>query len=162
MIQLLKIGPKGINAMKRLLSLLMIISVLCVFCACKDKKNNIYFENETGSEISAIYLSPKDSEDWGSELNEKSVKSGSSLTIPKEKLSQGENIYDLGSIDMDSYNYDIYNIPVKFGDTLTLSRKDGKAFLVVVSADGSTKQYEGEEIYQDSEDSSESTPESSK
>jgi len=133
--------------MKKILATAMIVSSLFCLCSCKDYKNNIFFENKTGEVIDGIYVSSEDSDQWGDKMNEDSVKSGSTLTIPKEKLVNGEGKYDVGAIDHKGNNYDIYEVNITIGDTLTLSEKDGVAILTVTTSSGDTKDYTGEEIY---------------
>lgn len=135
--------------MKKFLTTAMIVSTLFCLCSCKDYKNNIFFENKTGEQIDGIYVSSGNSDKWGGKLNEDAIKSGSTLTIPKEKLVDGEGSYDIGAIDHNGQNYDIYEVDISFGDTITLSSENGYAVITVTSSDGDKKDYTGEKIYKD-------------
>ena len=138
--------------MKKFIAAVLTVSFLFGLCACKDKKNNYFFENQTGKAIDGLYISTPDSMSWGDKLNKDIIRSGGSLDISTDNLTSEDGIYDLGAIDEDGLNYDIFEVKIHAGDTLVLTRNEEEAVLTVTSADGDKEEYKGEAYLDDAED----------
>lgn len=138
--------------MKKLIAVVLTVSVLMGLSACKDKENNFFFENQTGKAIDGLYISTPDSMSWGDKLNKDIIRSGGSIDISKDVLTSAEGIYDIGAIDEDGLNYDIFEVKINAGDTLSLTRNEEEAVLTVTSADGDKEEYVGEAYLDDEED----------
>jgi len=138
--------------MKKFIAAVLTVSFLFGLCACKDKNNNYFFENQTGKAIDGLYISTPDSMSWGDKLNKDIIRSGGSLDISKDTLTSEDGIYDVGAIDEDGLNYDIFEVKIKAGDTLVLTRNEEEAVLTVTSADGDKEEYKGEAYLDDEDD----------
>ncbi|GEM_PF-5702651 len=105
--------------------------------------NSVVFENYTGTPLDGIYISNKDSNNWGFKLNAEIIKDGGTLTFSMDQLEDGDDIYDFGSIDHDGLNYDIFDVQINAGDTLSLKKEGEEAVLTVTSLSGEKKEYRG-------------------
>ena len=141
--------------MKKFIASVLTVSLLFGLCACKDKTNNYFFENQTGKAIDGLYISTPDTMSWGDKLNKDIIRSGGSLDISKDTLTSEDGIYDVGAIDEEGLNYDIFEVKIHAGDTLVLTRNEEEAILTVTSAEGDKEEYKGEAYLDDEEDGEE-------
>lgn len=100
------------------------------------------FINGTDAELAELYFSPVTDTEWGEPV-EYDIPAGASVDVNLTDLSSE---YDVGVVDEDGINYDIWNVEIWDGDVLTLMQGDGEmtGILRVVHADGETEAYEAE------------------
>ena len=129
--------------MKKALAILLAVLLLVGLCACGADTPDITFKNDLKSVLHGVHISPESAEEWGDALNYAKLSVGSSIHIDFEKFA-GESgvVYDIGLIDENSVNYDIYGVELAIDDELTISGDSESATLIVKSADGSTKSYD--------------------
>ena len=114
----------------------------------------VVFLNSTDNEIHGVHISPVSSDNWAERLNDERIPAGSSIRIPFGRFSDGGSEYDVGIINRDSINYDIYGVTLSFGDTLVLSGNDSAGRLTVRHADGSEDRYNAK-VYSSAEEEEE-------
>ncbi|MBQ7061395.1 MAG: hypothetical protein IJM85_06395, partial [Clostridia bacterium] len=102
----------------------------------------ISFVNGLDAELAELYFSPATDTEWG-EPTENDLPAGASVFVV---LSDRINVYDVGVVDEDGINYDIWNVELWDGDALTLMQGDGEmtGILRVVHVHGESKDYEAE------------------
>ncbi len=114
----------------------------------------VVFLNSTDNEIHGVHISPVSSDSWAERLNDQRIPAGSSIRIPFGRFSDGGSEYDVGIINRDSINYDIYGVTLSFGDTLVLSGNDSTGRLTVRHGDGSEDRYDAK-VYSSAEEEEE-------
>ena len=136
--------------MKKLIALLLTLTAIFVCCGCfgpsKEElaKDHFFFENKTGVQIDGLHISSKSASTWGEKVNEEPINVGASVNFEQSKLVDGNATYDFGAIDHDGLNYDVYDVTISVGDTITLSKDDDEAVVTVTAMDGTSKEYRGE------------------
>ena len=127
--------------MKKLVSFVLILSVLPGLCSCgTGNKDTILFENDTNNGIEGLYLSYPDSGTWGDQINESKIRSGDSLDIT-DSVTGDDKLYDVGAINSQGINYDFTRVAIKRGDKPQLTLEDDEGILTIVTAGGSTRDY---------------------
>ena len=127
--------------MKRLASILAALCLLLGLAACAGG-DSVAFKNKLGTVIHSVYISPVEDEDWTDPLNYARLRVGSTIQIDFDRFRGTGTLYDFGAVDENGLNYDVYDIPLAAGDSLTLSGDRNGATLTVVSKDGAEKTYE--------------------
>ncbi len=128
---------------KRIAGILLAVLLLAALTACESKpSNDVTFKNSLSSAIHSVYISPSTDEDWTDPLNYAVLSKGSSITIDFSKFAGNSPIYDIGVVDENAMNYDVYEIPLAIGDTLILSGDANGATLTVRGTDGKEASYE--------------------
>lgn len=128
--------------MKKLIALLLAVLLFASLCACGSGES-VTFKNDLSSSIHGVYISPTTDEEWTDRLNYAIIRAGGSITIDFEKFAGDTPYYDVGVVDENNMNYDVYEVPLAIGDTLALSAENDVAVLTVTSTDGSVKTYDG-------------------
>ena len=127
--------------MKRLVSFVLVLSVLPGLCSCgAASKDSIVFENGTNNGIEGLYLSYPDDGTWGDQLNESKIRSGDCLDITGS-VTGNDKTYDVGAVNSQGVNYDFTRVAIRRGDTLRLTLDDEEGILTIVTAGGSTREY---------------------
>ncbi len=130
--------------MKKLFAILLVLALAVGLCACGDS-DSVKFRNDLDAEVKGVFVSPSSElEDWGESVNYAPIRSGSSVNIDFDRFAvEGETLYDVGAVDENELNYDIYEVPLQVGDTMALSVDGEAAILTVTDKDGAVKTYEG-------------------
>jgi hypothetical protein len=106
-----------------LLSVLIIFAVCSVFAAPKGSK--IALKNLTGYEITEIYVSPADSEDWGDDyLVNTSLDDGDTFTVTLPRLFSEANVYDFKFVDIEGDSYRRFDVTIGNGDIVEITMDD--------------------------------------
>lgn len=126
--------------MKKTIAVLLAVLLLTCLCAC-GAKDDVVFKNDLSVVLCGVHISPSSEDTWGDALNYARLSAGSSIHIDFERFGYDGDAYDVGLIDENSRNYDVYDVSLSVGDTLSISEKDGGAVLTVTGADGSAKEY---------------------
>ena len=131
--------------MKKRIALLLAAVLLLALCACSSKPSeDVVFQNDLPTVVHSLYISPVTEEEWADPVNYARLSPGSSIHIDFERFAGDGAEYDIGVVDENNMNYDVYNVPLAIGDKLALSADGETAILTVTSADGSsTETYEG-------------------
>ena len=138
--------------MKKQLSVLALLAALltALLCACGGTSADeittdyIYFRNNTGVKIAGIYVTPAGRDGWGDKFNPGDyVGAGGQIRIAKEKFTAPDGHYDIGAVDENAMNYDIYGAELVPGDIFALSASGGEAVCAVIHMDGSESLYYG-------------------
>ncbi len=128
--------------MKKLIALLLAVLLFASLCACGSGES-VTFKNDLSSAIHGVYISPSTDEEWTDRLNYAILRSGGSITIDFDKFAGETPYYDIGVVDENNMNYDIYEVPLAVGDTLALSAENDVAVLTVTGQDGTVNTYDG-------------------
>lgn len=129
--------------MKKLFALALVTLLLVGLCACGSSEQ-ITFTSDHLSPIHGIYISPVTEDSWGDPLNYYVLKKGSSLKIDFEKFAGDSATYDVGILDETDMLYEIFEVPLAVGDTLSFSGVGMFGTLTVTGADGTVNTYKGE------------------
>jgi hypothetical protein len=138
--------------MKKIITFALAIIMAMSLASCAGLGSDsdcIYFQNDTGEKIDGFYISSMDEDEWGENLNFAKISVGGKITVDIEKLADGEGDYDIGAIDETGLVYEIYEVPVKIGDTFALSLDGENAILTVTGKDGSSEVFNGYTYMQD-------------
>ena len=128
--------------MKKAFAILLAVLLLVSLCACGESNaEEIIFKNDLKSVLHGVHVSPANAEEWGDPLNYANLSVGSSIHIDFEKFAGDSPVYDIGLIDENGVNYDIYEVTLTIGDTLIISGDGESATLTVKGVDGSEKSY---------------------
>lgn len=132
------------KTIKKLVMTLMVFGVLLSLVGCLPSKD-LTFKNSLNSNLTGIHLSLSEKEEWGEKINQEHINKGKSFSFNFSDLGtdMGPGVYDLGTIDEDAMNYDVYELELKEGDTIELTCIGETAVAVVTHKDGSTTRYEG-------------------
>lgn len=129
--------------MKKVLSILMILLLLVGLCACgNENAEDVSFKNDLKSVIHGVHISASSSDSWSDPLNYAQLSVGSTIHIDFEKFAGDSPVYDVGIIDENGVNYDIYEVTLTIGDALVLSGDENGATLTITGKDGSVKTYD--------------------
>ena len=131
--------------MKKTIGIILAVLMLTALCACGigEDVDCIYFQNDTGAKIHGLHITSASSDSWGDPLNYADISVGSKIIVDMEKLTEGPGVYDVGAIDENGMNYDVYEVTLNIDDTIRLSAEDDTAILIVTSADGGSETYYG-------------------
>ena len=130
--------------MKKLSAILLALALLAGLCACSSEPaEDVTFKNDLTTVIHSLYISPSSEDEWKDPLNYAKLSVGSSIHIDFEKFASEGSTYDVGAVDENNLNYDIYDVPLAIGDTLALSANGETAILTITAADGTVTTYEG-------------------
>ena len=126
--------------MKKVLALLTAALLLLALCAC-ELSESVSFKNELSTVIHSVYISPVEDENWTDPLNYAKLSVGSSIFIDTDRFVGSGTLYDVGVVDENNMNYDVYDVPLSAGDTLTLKGNANGATLTVKTQDGGETTY---------------------
>ena len=102
----------------------------------------IFFQNTLDAAIDGLYISNSDS--WGDPVNDDAIEAGGNAILKISVLPDGPGTYDVGVLDENGRNYDIYDVPLDGTRLVAISAVDDTAFIVLIDADGQTETFEGE------------------
>ncbi len=131
--------------MKKAICILMAAVMLLSLCACGsggEDAEDVVFQNDLDVVIHSIYISSSTEDEWGDPVNSAKLNSGSSTHIDFDKFAGDGAYYDVGVVDENNVNYDVYEVSLAIGDTLALSESDGTPVLTVTGTDGKTATYD--------------------
>ena len=112
--------------MKKFAALILALLLLASLCACGPSES-VTFKNDLPTTVHSIYISPTTDEEWADPLNYALLKSGSSISISFQKFAGDTAYYDIGVVDENAMNYDVYDVPLAIGDTLAISAENDVA-----------------------------------
>ena len=87
---------------------------------------------------------------WGDAVTDGIIKKGRTVTIDFGRVVNGEGTYDIGAIDENYMNYDLYNVDIHLRDTIVLEGSAESATFTINHEDGSSEIYEAY-VYQSGE-----------
>ena len=123
--------------------LLTLVLALCLMTACGEgSTSELSFENKLSTTIDNIYISDVNSDSWGDPVNLAKVNSGHSIQFDFSKFNGQPGTYDIGAIDENAMNYDIYEVPLAIGDQISVSGNSSSATYTMTHADGTSDQYD--------------------
>lgn len=100
----------------------------------------VSFVNGLNSEIAGLYINSTNEENWDDPVA-RSLEAGEEKTL---SISADGDLYDVGLIDVDGINYDIFEVVLHEGDRLVLSGDGISGTLTVTSIDGTERSYEAD------------------
>lgn len=127
--------------MKRLIPVLLAVSLLLALCAC-GASHELSFANNLDTTIHNVYINPSDEADWADSISSSKISSGSSFEFDFEAIGEGPGIYDIGVIDENAMNFDAYEVPLAVGDTITVDGTAEGASYIITHKDGSSTTYD--------------------
>ena len=124
------------------------LMLLAVMCACgEEHEYQLFFHNSTGVKVDSLYFSSASNDTWGNPVNLASISVDATIHFDFDSMNvdgDGPGVYDIGAVDETGLNYDIFEITLAIGDTITLYPADGDMAKISVShADGTATDYEG-------------------
>ncbi len=132
--------------MKRIIILaLAAVLLLGLLTACGDTTPpDLTFTNHLESRIDNLYVSPADQDEWNDPVTTSTISKGSTFKMNFDKLGEGAGpgIYDVGAIDENGMNYDMYEVDLQVGDQIDLSGNADAATFVITRADGTSETVE--------------------
>lgn len=135
--------------LRRTVCVLLTVLIAASLSACgggggkKDSNaNELYFTNNLNSEVHNFYISPTDTDEWGDPMTDGIIKKGRTANIDFSKVVNGEGTYDIGCIDENYMNYDLYGVDIHLRDTIIIEGSEESATFTIEHADGTTSSYE--------------------
>ncbi len=139
-----------------------------------SKNNNttatkqLFFRNQTGIAIDSIYISSSELDTWGNPINNTKIVANSTIQFSFDSTNLdgiGPGRYDIGLVDEIGLNYDIFDVSLAYGDTITIFPSNGENFTLFVDhSDGTSNDYVGwvyaEEEEEEEEEEEKKTSES--
>ena len=127
--------------MKKAILILLAALLLAALCACsggEKKPPELSFKNSRNATVDNIYISPVEEEEWSTPVNLAKVESGHTIQFDFDKVGEnaGPGRYDVGAIDENAMNYDVYDVELAVGDQIELSGTADKAEFIITHADG--------------------------
>ena len=129
----------------RMMSILVVLLLmLSLFSACSlGKSHDLTFDNQLSTEMHQICISSTDSSTWGDAVNSSKIAAGRSFSFDFSDFDGSSgSLYDIGTIDENSDNYDVYEVTLTEGDTIALSGSADSATFTVTHADGTSDSYD--------------------
>ena len=110
---------------KLFLALVCFFVAFSVFAAPKDKGPKVTLKNSTGFEVTEIYVSPANSDNWGDDyLVNTTLDDGDSLTITLPWPLSEVSSYDIQFIDIEEDSYTQFDVAVKNGSIIEMTQDD--------------------------------------
>ena len=135
--------------MKRFWTALIAIALLAgvlAFAGCGDDSGDgfeLHFKNAMEVRIDNVYITPPENEYWGDPITIAPVQKGHTIGFDFKKFDGvSGNIYDIGLIDENAMDYDLYEVVLTTGDTMEMTGNADAAKLTVTHADGTKTEYE--------------------
>ena len=131
--------------MKKVILLLLAALLLAALCACGESKPaDLSFKNSLNATVDNLYLSPVTEEEWSDPANLARVESGRTIQFDFDKAGKdaGPGRYDIGVIDENAMNYDVYDVELAVGDQIELSGTADKAEFIITHANGAQERCE--------------------
>ena len=120
----------------RLIAFLLVSAALFALTACEAVPKDISFKNELNVSVN-IYFGRSDDDEWNDKPTAENIRSGGEIAFGFSKLdSASGKKFDIGAIDENSINYDVYDVVLVSGDTVTLSGDAGGAKFTITHSDG--------------------------
>lgn len=137
------------SVLRRSVCVLLAVLFAASLAACgggekKADANAVYFTNNLDSEVHNFYISPTDLDTWGDPMTDGIIKKGRTVTIDFDKVVNGEGTYDIGAIDENYMNYDLYGVDIHLRDTIILEGTAEGATYTIEHEDGSSNTYDAE------------------
>ena len=124
------------------------VIVLALLCACgEEHEYQLFFSNKTGVKVDSLYFSSSSIETWGDRVNFAQISVDATIHFDFDSMNvdgDGPGVYDIGAVDENGINYDVFEVDLAVGDTITLYPQNGEeAVLSVTHADGTVSDYSG-------------------
>ena len=129
-------------------------AVFLLAAACGEESTaDLSFTNSIDTSVHNLYISDSTADDWGDPVTFARVDSGHTIRINFDRIGEdaGPGNYDIGAINEDRWNFDVYDVPLAVGDQIELSGGVDGATYTVTHADGTADTYEAE-VYEDTEE----------
>ena len=128
---------KGVSG---LIILLLVSAALLALVACEAAPKDIGFKNELSVSVN-VYFSRSDDE-WNDKPTAENIKSGGEIGIAFSSLdSVSGKKFDIGAIDENFMNYDVYDVVLVSGDTVILSGDASGAKFIITHSDGTKTEF---------------------
>ncbi len=101
----------------------------------------IFFQNTLDVALNGLYISNTD--EWGDRVNEDAIAAGDAFILDISKLSDGPGTYDVGAIDENGRNYDVYEVPLDGKRLVGISSEGDEAYIVLIDENGETETFTG-------------------
>ena len=102
----------------------------------------IFFQNTMDVAIDGLFISNSDS--WGDPVNDDPIEAGGSFILDISKLPDGPGTYDIGALDANGRNYDVYEVPLDGKHLVGISSVEDAAYIVLIDENGETETFTGE------------------
>ena len=127
-----------------------------LLCACgEEHEYELFFHNSVGIKVDSLYFSASTNDTWGSAVNFAPISVDATIHFDFDSMNvdgDGPGVYDIGAVDETGLNYDIFEVTLAVGDTITLYPAEGEiARITVTHADGTASDYEGFAYMEDSD-----------
>lgn len=136
----------------RKIRIAVIIAAALIFtallCACgEEHEYELFFHNSVGVKVDSLYFSASTNDQWGDAVNLAPISVDATIHFDFDSMNvdgDGPGLYDIGAVDETGLNYDIFEVTLAVGDTITLYPAEGETARITVShADGTSSDYEG-------------------
>ncbi len=131
--------------MKRVLSLIVSVLLLAALLAgCGSSSSDLSVKNSLDSVIHNVYVSPSDTDTWGDPVSFAKLSRGSTIQVDFSSIGKdaGPGIYDIGVIDENAMNFDVYEVELAAGDAIEITGNADGAVYTITHADGSADRYD--------------------
>lgn len=122
-------------------TVLLFAAAVIPLYACDIMSKELQFKNELPTAVN-VYFSCAADDDWGEKPTRVGVKSGVrfGLNFSDFDGASGKKA-DIGAIDENSVNYDIYEVVLNEGDSIILSGNNAEAIFIITHADGTMSSF---------------------
>ncbi len=141
--------------MKKTLSAFIILILVFALAACgsktaapepvgsmaEDLGPGIKFKNDLDITADKVYLATSESDMWGDPVNAAPVKPGEEIEISAEYLSDPNGVYSFCITDQNVQNYEVDNITLLAGDTISISGEGEEPVCTVTTEAGNSATY---------------------
>lgn len=120
-------------------ALILLLSAFPIGCETAPKE--LHFKNELETAVN-IYFSSASEDDWSEKPTRIGVRSGDRVGLSFSDFDGvSGKMADIGAIDENSINYDIYDIVLIDGDLIVLSGDANEARFTITHSDGTMSTY---------------------
>lgn len=116
-------------------------AAILTMIACEAAPKDFSFKNELNTPVN-IYFSRSDDDEWSDKPTAENVRSGGEVGISFEKIdSSSGKKFDIGAIDENSINYDVYEVVLVSGDIVALTGDSSSAKFIITHEDGTQTEF---------------------
>jgi hypothetical protein len=136
--------------MKKVLALkiILILALFAIILSSCGADDSLSFKNQSGFDVHNVYFSEEHRENWGDAKNYNIVENNITFFFNLEGLKGDDPAamknYDIGIVDENGLNYDIFGVALGAGYKIILEPADGGiAKITVTDKENNTVTYEG-------------------
>lgn len=122
-------------------AVILLFTAAFSLCACDSSPKELQFKNELDTTVNVYFSSAADDE-WSDKPTRIGVRSGAQFGLDFSDFdgSSGKKT-DIGAIDENSVNFDVYEVVLNEGDLIVLSGSESDAVFTITHSDGTSSTY---------------------